>query len=372
MDKKALLRVYICLGLSSLIVYSLPVNAAEDNMQVLAKAWKERQERVRSMQFTWTETRLHPRGIAPFVKGDDQRVRPKDMSYNVYHRLVIDGEKMRYSYDGKTWKQDMMDVTDMNHISVFDGQTPKLLDKGVGLDYPIGAVLRDQRSPDVTQLQNIPVLLCYRAANPTMSPITLANYSVSSEKATINGRLCIVLKEHPGLHNGVISIYVDPERGYSIMRYTIGVNGNVQVQLDLKYSSDSDSGWVPASWELALQSPSGLLQQHSQSSVTISKINPSIPPGEFQLDFPVGAWITDQRTKRDNGDYVSFLVRSDGTERVVRENEVTVPHDQLMKTESRGILTARWFIIINFIVLMTVVGYFLWKIVKKTRRAASP
>lgn len=356
--------------LSGLIICSLPAKAAEGNIQSVERAWKERQERVRSMQFTWTESRLHPRGSAPFLKVADQEIRPKDISYDVYHRLDIDGEKLRYSYDGKTWKQDLTDVVDMNHTSAFDGQTPKLLNKGAGLDHPIGTIFRDRRSPDLGQLQILPILLCYVGVHPTISPIRLVDFSIAKEKAVIKDSICDVLKERSGLRNGVCSIYVDPKREYSAVRYSIAVNGNAQVQLDIEYSFDPSNHWVPAGWDLILLSPSGVLQQHSKSSVSTVKINPSLPPDTFQLDFPAGAWITDQRTEYSNGLYESFLVKSNGTKRVVGENELTVPYEQLMKEGQGAILASRWLIIINIFVLLPTAGYLLWRVVKRMRRSA--
>src|SRR5262245_61824710 len=99
----------------------------------IIKAWKDRQERVRSAEFEWTAKRFDTRGsislilggINPNMKGE---VPPLDTTLTELKTAGFSGNKLRYDRVVHNWFVETKGYEATKYLSVFDGQTCKTLD----------------------------------------------------------------------------------------------------------------------------------------------------------------------------------------------------------------------------------------------------
>ncbi len=138
-----------------------------------------------------------------------------------------------------------------------------------------------------------------------------------------NGNPVIVFRNESGNARAYVSneIWVNPAEAYSIMKYIMKQDDNVLLDFNVSYLHDEKNDmWIPKTWHYVfpgLVSGTGMLSEYA--------LNPTIGPGEFVREFPVGTQVA-----TDEGRYI---VRENGSKRIIEPEEYVAPYETLLQTE---------------------------------------
>ncbi len=304
--------------------------------EALARAWKTRENQVRSASFSWKSKLTLVRNSMSVVQrasSEEQRFPDQDTTYESSYRLAFDAGKTRFESSSKAWHADRSELVNQDGVSTFNGQVAKAF-SGPGLvAHPTGTILSDPVHPDIHNVENHSLLWCYRGLDPKMGGIRLSDYAMASDWAIISGRKCFALRENPHPKRpGRRTFWVDAGNSYVIRRYTTDVNGKVSLQLDIDYS-DNTAAPVPVAWRLVWLGSDGSLRQSGDARVTEHHLNAVIAPEEFDQRFPPGTLVTDQRRPSDLGQRSFFIQRDGDAQRPILRADIGASYQQLLDSE---------------------------------------
>lgn len=337
-DNVTNLRLHFAvIGLASCTACAGPVRAEPDvTVNQVTSMWKTRQAKFHTVKYAWTERDTLPKGSiqkpnAPLRPGfEGLTIPPEDITYDVPYQLALDGDKMRYSYEGKAWSVEKKSLLPDPYISVFDGSVSKIFHPSGYTQWPVGIIRPEKRNVDSRNYHVKSLLLAFRPLPTTTGSFSPSDFTISKERALLQNKECIVLQQP--LRAGVTSqtLWLDPSRNLVVLRYMESRSGKVGLKLDIQYTNDPDSGWIPASWECLASNPNGSLQEAFAATVTTYKINGPISPDEFQIDFPPGTRVRDQRP---NATVPEYIVRKDGSKRSLPSEDIGASYEQLVSSE---------------------------------------
>jgi hypothetical protein len=334
------------------------------------QAWKNRQQRVRSLYFRWkqhiTEGKgaLHSGIPTPHVPSREP-IPPHDVTYDGSAELWIEEEKIRYGYDGHEWSKEQQDMVPCPIVWAFDGKRLKTLMDNGGPDkpYPLGIVQPTDPVVIVGQVRVFPLLLTFRPLDSKMAFFRLSEAILTGGQARIDGRYCRELQlKQPG--TGVVyQFWVDPSRDYTIVRYIETAKGKLIAQADIRFAEDPQAGWVPSNWDLVSQFPDGKLETSLQAEVLEHEINPGFPADRFDIVFPRGTSINDVEANR------MYIIKQDGSERVLEKEEWGLTYQEVLASEPGELVgtqsfLARWWrrlLLAGAAVVVAVYGWFRYK-----------
>lgn len=321
-----LCRAVICLLLSLLLdgwaCGAAPAKDEKITLEKIYAVWKAREERTRTFQFAWTESRTYMKGSLPTFGNSSpvpQPTPPKDVTQERRLTLAVDRDLMRFTNVGPHWHPNEHRFFQRNYVSVFDGVDDKTY-FGEGTDanpdedvHKTGFVSKKQYNTDVVNYHLWPMLLTYRALHPAMGKFKPHEWKLTDEIGTVEGQKCSVLAK---ARDGVTeSCLVDVMRDCSILRYSL-ISQTVGLQLTVSYRSDEANGWVPSAWKVVEWNPMMKRTDESTSAhVSGYTINAPLADDLFQFQFPPGTEVVDYKTK------TSYLVLKNGEKRIITDEE---------------------------------------------------
>lgn len=311
-------------------------------IEQIAKSWKARQERVRSARFKWTETKfflahtllyLPEGGIrkgSPLVKLPEE-----DLTIERSVAISFSESMMRYSYEGPTWVPQVGKALHRRYVSVFDGELSKNFHGGDGkggeLYHPSGFIRGKKLHYDYDNGTLTAILITYRGCQPDMGGVDIAGYRLSSKRGMIGERTCLIL-EPPRSARSQKCFWVHPQREFVVLRVEQrDKRGGVLSTLDITYVEHPPDGFVPSGWKYVDTGGSGnIVFRQTEAKVSECEINCDIAKSEFQFDFPPGTRVTDHRSRQ------SYVIREDGTERMITKGEKTrgATYREYLETET--------------------------------------
>jgi hypothetical protein len=321
------------------------------SLKAVADAWEARETRIRSFRVVVRRSETYSPGAILGPDFPDQKnpkrmtIPPQTTTYESSYTIVVEGGKMRIESNGLGVSHEDGLVPQM-HMAVSNGEVVKCyLPTGLS-PYPTGSVWEGTSNPRATTTDYLPVLLTFRPFHPAMASFTRdellspARFTIDSRRTPMERRNCICLKELPSPKRAgyVRSFWLDPEREYSLMRYTVqapmDAGGRVVVQLDSFEYEQNGSTWVPTAWRMVDTNPRGAIRQSTMAKVERYSLNPPVEPEEFDIAFPPGTWVTQTLGKDRGGPRVQYIVREGGEKRVITENEQSASYEQLLRSES--------------------------------------
>jgi hypothetical protein len=367
----SLLRLLPLIAWAGVVVVQLAHAELQVTLGAITKAWADRQDKVVSAKFSWKEHRVHPKGTLGDGReaGDAKPVTTpaNDVAFDLTHTLTFDGAKMRYTWKGKVWNSEGSGVVDQDYVGSFNGLAPKVLWPRGATGHPVGTIMQGKKLLDVNQLQNLPLLMTYRAMHSTMGLFDPKEFMLSDRQGIVSGRKCVLLKQ---VNGGAITYWVDAENHY-LMRYATEKDGKTGIQIDLSYTPHPDYGQVLSGWRAVVYGVNGRLTESSESQVTDYSINLKIPDDEFELEFPPGTRVSDLTTPSDIGDYTDYIVRKNGEKRAITADEnLKATYEQLVNTDSGKALAphwllSKWIIGGNLALLASMLAYAAWRLWSK-------
>jgi hypothetical protein len=320
------------------------------------KAWKERQDRVRSARFTWQDLQTDAKGCFSWmVSGARARrlaeerkqlgmpeprwlgaVPPWDTTHTVIHAVCFDGEKLRYSIRGNhAMNPHTLEYGRWYYVSVFDGKVAKLASpEGTVLTPWPTIIIKAKPQPIDAQVPHLrPVLMTFRALFPRLRSYDIDRLTFTGRQAVIRGAKCLELEQKEAI-NQVTRLWVDPGRAFVIVRYLTLSGEHVTQKIDVRFRKDAVTGWTLEGWDVDTLNSDGTLKQSSRASVTESEINPIVPEREFDIEEVHGARVRDERSDLD------YVVK-EGRKRKMLPEDFGATYEQLMNSESGEALGKR-------------------------------
>jgi hypothetical protein len=114
------------------------------------------------------------------------------------------------------------------------------------------------------------------------------------------------IQTHP---NFAVHFWMDPQRNYIVRRKVNYHDEMISLETNIRYRQDAVAGWVPSSWESSYFDHNGNLHTSWEVTVTNLQVNRPIEDSVFDLEFPEGCHVRDQRIGKE------FRVLADGTMR---------------------------------------------------------
>jgi hypothetical protein len=262
-------------------------------LKAIADAWSKRQSDLKTVKIVWRQELAHT------------HLKRVVLAYESVSTLFLDRDSVAL----------MHDIYGPPRAGVLEGpeegiplHTKSILKGSESLHYtapPQGelhgwATFKPaSKFKDFQMSENGPLALALRPLTANVGGIDLATYHLAKKRSTVNGVSCMLL-EPTRDDTFTTSYWVDPARGYLILRAVGTLKGQDVVTTDILYERNAASAWFPKRWDVA-----GRYFGQGESTYTIHGhtlkviLNEPIDPNEFNLgELPVGTPVHDGRSGR--------------------------------------------------------------------------
>ncbi len=259
---------------------------------------------------------------------------PHDVTYEERGYLAVAGSRVRDQREGMQWDGTRKELVPRTEINAFDGRVD-ILHAPVRDPYPDARIMEREKASEAAYLGLLAPLLYLKGTEELRRE--WSDLTVVPEQSRVGDRPCILLR------SAQAALWVDAERDFLPLRLTRG-----SVQLTMSYQRDTRHGYVLSGWQHDFG------KWHVVAQVTEYAINPTLPADHFTIrEFPPGTWVTDMHGKEQK----QWIVRKDGTKRVILPSERKVPYEQLIEHEEPGSAVSApgwsWMAIANAVVWLS-------------------
>lgn len=292
------------IGSRLLAVDEIPVEKFSTR-QILARIL-ERQRKVTSARFEWTEQGLEAKGFrhdpAKDIPEPDNAARPvtphANITYSQSQSFSFDGGKTNHACTQLAFNKAGIPFHRTSRTT-FDGQQQlSLSDPTPDFKLPQGRIYQQNAARITLNLLDLePLLQCYRLGDTRVRGFELDGYAIDLKSSEIDGVPCVVLASASRGRK----LWLDPQREFLPLRSMHEVKGVLRRQTDYSYVEDLDHGWVLAGWRIRKHEGQGKQEFSRIATVVDYKINPELDAGEFRIEFPKGTLIDDLR-EHNNGE----------------------------------------------------------------------
>ena len=263
-------------------------------------AWRTRQDKVKTFRFAWTEQQTHPKGWIP-----NPRFRQHewlntpglliDRSYTVSKTIVVDGNKMRYSFElNRPAEPDGIRIVSPQgansglgegkhyvYSSTFDGQigTSRVLPLAGSLP---SIISQAPLNADAQNLDTRPLMMALRPLDPVMGHLLISRAVTNRVRTFYKGRSTFLLEEARDPSGWKTMLRIDPERDFSVSRFGVYFEQRLMVDIDIDYAEDPQWGWLPTGWRISQTVDDGSTGVVADAKVTSYSINQPVGDQEFR------------------------------------------------------------------------------------------
>ncbi len=284
-----------------------------DAAEPWVEAARKREEAFRSVEIEFRLVEFVAKGSLPVsplpgVKAAGP-IPSADRTFESTSRIVMDGIKVRYEDNRPHWDFGAKDYLAKMTVGVWNGELSKAYcPDGIGQgDRRTGVIMRTAEAKGINSSVLLGLTFNLRGLQPTICPYLVSELKPTGLTQPIGGHLCneYAITISP---TNVLSVWMDPKCDYVVRRIRRLLSGRIFYQTDVTFVSDPAAGWRPASWTWTLYDTTGRVDSSCDGTVTSFKANPSIQPDTFELTFPEGTFIHDNRDGRryivqPNGDW---------------------------------------------------------------------
>jgi hypothetical protein len=233
----------------------------------------------------------------------------------VKYALSGDGDKLRLTRKGIRYDPYPKDFIQTDIVRVFNGRENRQLNRGAITEGRPDGRIDTNRVFDASDWNLQPPVWSFRPATPAFGQMDLDTWVVTGRRETINGVSCDVLERPTMPPGGEHLIYITDSGDRRIVRREYYAHKVPIVQITVTYA-ESPFGLVCDSWTIVERLANGALQQTIAVPKVTLKINESLDPAHFELEFGPGTIIRYRQTKD------LAIVRDDGTLRPVTRGEL--------------------------------------------------
>ena len=324
-------------------------------LSAVERAWRDRQDRIKTVQVEWDESRFFAQGSYPNLGNEKDKNPPQDVTVDVKGLLFKLDEQSRIFTETEAWNPSSSDSTSRDRYrSSFNGEiSADCMDPGT-LSYSLGTIFDSPRYKEVRSSVIRPLLLAYRPLAEGTLHIDLESFEILPDKVRVGEVDCVVLQQLDDGRGRVRESYLlDPERDFLLIRFFETVNEEPRFQTDIDYKEDPEHGWVPYRWKSIFMKGQGRVVSSQVATVTQFALNTPISEEEFEIRFPPNTWVRDSRADKQ------YIIRPDGTKRPITKSELLGPvltFEQLVSSEpDEGMRStaqrSRWLIFANVLLI---------------------
>jgi hypothetical protein len=306
---------------------NMPSVAAD--FESIKQVFADRQNDIRSFRFRWKETIREFKSAAAddisrklaaaqteeesaLLRNQLKVLRAADCAYDQVVTLTVDGERVQCVQVGQ--RPDDSDpgkaLRPFRFVEAFDGSASTLYFPPENLDLkePFAELHAGNQTGGLQYIGASPLMLTYRGLDWVRTRRDGGMFDETRVRTAVDGnRLCVVVGATATGHSPTECLWIDPAGEARVIRRVSTVDGTISTQLDISYSNDERSGWVPTEWQSSTYFRDGTLRMHIDASVIEYELNPEVPTDAFTVALAPGTRVTDVRTR------ASYRVGADGT-----------------------------------------------------------
>ncbi len=187
---------------------------------------------------------------------------------------------------------------------------------------PFPTLYVGRKPAETSDARLLPLVIVLRPFARSFYAFERQSLSIAGVEAT-DDRQSVIVVDYPGGR-----VWVDNRRDCVPIRYTLGKPPAVRMDTSIRYEQDVAHGWIPESWNTVYIADNGTIQHSIALTVTKRAINQALPTEVFDIEVPVGAWVSDSSTKE------SYIVREGGRKRPILAGEFNGHNfEQLLATD---------------------------------------
>jgi hypothetical protein len=295
------LAAFLAASLSTLAAFALPLHAQQASpnpitLAMLVDVMEARQKLADSVTVRWTRNERYRAGA----------LLGKPSTWTSPCEMLLKGGSMRYV--GKTFSHSGGDVTQIDHVSSYDGKESRLLS---GVEPPRGYILdpgdgeKGNTDAGVPSLQ--PLMLYFRPLAEPHAMLRRATLRLLDEHKTIDGHDCVTVDD------GRTRVYLDRDRDFvPVAFHRYNKNRPVVYDGSLEYYRKHDSlRWIPKAFQVTLHVTGPNVADRIHGDGVQTETDVPLKDSDFVLKFEPGTISWDMRTK------TQYRVREDGSNELI-------------------------------------------------------
>lgn len=280
--------------------------ANELDIVELQRRVKERVKNFSTIDLTWKATSHFTRadagrlGTSPFGDETSETNERFPATFEWQSHLWCDGDKMRLEHARPVWMFDNSRFETPKKLLVFDGDEAKFLSTYIDNSFAHQGIVRNNPIYVLGDADFSQFMWHFRAFTyPGMlAEFFGADVDVSQEE--LEGRDYSVVRQRKRGSNGSSYeqvLWLDTVADCVVRRNTTLVNGRVKYDHRIRYRRNDDGHIVPERWDFESYDSNGRLLRSMSAEVIQAIINQPIAASVFQMEFPEGTSVSDQRGK---------------------------------------------------------------------------
>ncbi len=314
-----MIRTLIVLILASTVAATA---SAEDPAVTAARV---RQESIRTVRFEvklrefWAKGSVSGANSFPMPNMTETVVIPKlDTTIESNNVLEFSDNMVRVELNHPSFHLPSGELAEKLKVFVTNGEFAKNYHPhGVGPAEQHTGIIKSNLEVDGKAIW-LAIAVNARGLVKSITPYPIADSKPSGETLRIDGKSCQLYSSRTG-SDRLVEFWIDPQSDYIVRRIRWSKSSRVDEQLDIQFKDESASPRLPSSWTRTNFDAAGHVKRTMTGTVTAVRINSPIPKEDFEVVFPPGCRVYDQRTNKD------YRIESDGDMReLTTEGEASV------------------------------------------------
>lgn len=287
------------------------------DLGVIVKQWKSREAKVQIVYFEMESIE------APSGKSGNMVVHPN---------IIVSFDDLRIKQSYQMHGENQRRTNYMSNYSKGQSRNLTVPHEVTDKYYPIATLHDGDVYDDIENLHLYAILLCFRPFNQKFLAIDETGFILSKESAILDGKKMVVVILKSRIIDDELKyeqiFWLDPEMDYTVRRYYKCLQGELTFQLDINYKKNEKNLIYPNQWQFASLNSDGGVDKLVKCTVSKAMVN-KLPEGHsFDLDFPVGTWVFEQKTNE------MYLTMQNGKKRTIlpEETAIGITYRQLLSS----------------------------------------
>jgi hypothetical protein len=358
--KKHILVICVAALTAGSFQQQVAMSADPITLDQIRDAWRQRQDRIRTLSYTWSVEHYIPAGGLtadeadkeylrelmatssgkPFVKSSLAEIPPVPYEATTASRLLVDGSKVLVEVVRPLWSKSRGEVIQLpRRSSVVDGKVTRLYAKGsTATDYPDAMITKGDSNSDIKDPEIYAIALTLFGNDKSKSPLPIEHSTIFPDGQR-PGQSIVELRSSRAAGR-TYQLRVDATHGYLPIRFATISGSRLETEVSITYQGSDESCWVPKSWVVKRFNVDGSLMQSAVCTATEIRLNEPIEASRFLIDLPSGTVFS--RSDKSDGSEEYGLVRSDGSIRRLSNQEIAMRYEDLDEQRSPKWSSRRW------------------------------
>ena len=297
------------------------------------KAWKARQEANKSFRIEWVETvKVKAGAYGTDGYSNPGPHPPEDIELKAVRSFAANGDMAAAAGEQAAYQPTKQSFVPFANSEHFDGTTGVRI---MSLSQPgwvrVNIESGEKRISGLNSTSNEAVTRLYRPlGGGAFAAFEFEGFKLfTGEK--IGTVACVELRKTT---NGFrYSIWCDPKQEFRPVRHSWQDEGGEGRVLDWTYQKGEKERWTPSGWESKRVDKGGTTTQATKAEVKKLDLAPKFAAEAFAPKARPGSHVNEYKDGENKGNY---LIRADGSKRLLLAAERSKPFDEIAKTNADG------------------------------------